>query len=501
MLSRLATLTAASVLGAVVVCGAQTGPPSPQDAPVAAPGVVASAIAAAEAVTEQPAGRTDGRACDLCPPRRPGKAVIQTTVINGIYGLANLARGQVTARITPKTWWDNMEHGWVWDLDDFAVNQIGHPYQGSNYFNTGRANGLGFYESAAVTAFGSGTWEYFGETNKASLNDFINTTMGGIALGEMFHRVGWLIRDTRATGKARLWSELAATVVDPVTGGNRFLSGDASRVGEPPAELQAPPLGGFVAAGVLWRGNDERAINSTGKPVIEMDLLYGDPTEGRSRTAFDAFIVKLALGGGSAVSEGRIRGRLYGQPFKNDRLQFTVAQGYYYNSNEAYKYGAQSVDAYVGFKSTLSPRTTFLLTGWAGVTVLGAVDSLPADVTAPPVEEEEEGDAGQGVSEGPRYYDYGPGGNFGATASLMRDGRVFLLAFYEGRHLYSLDGVRANHLLQRLRLDLMTPLRGPLGLGATAEYYDRHTFYQDENLTTRKTQYPQFRVYLTWRLS
>ena len=114
-------------------------------------------------------------------------------------------RGQVTARITPETWWANMEHGWVWDLDDFVVNQVGHPYQGSNYFNTGRANGLSFYESAAVTAFGSSTWEYFGETNKPSLNDFINTTLGGIALGEMFHRAAWLVRDPRATGRGRLW--------------------------------------------------------------------------------------------------------------------------------------------------------------------------------------------------------------------------------------------------------------------------------------------------------
>ena len=104
-----------------------------------------------------------------------------------------------------------MEQGWVWDLDDFVVNQFGHPYQGSNYFTTGRANGLSFRESAAVTAFGSATWEYYGETNSPSLNDLINTTLGGIALGEMFHRTAWLIRDPRATGRGRLWREVGAT--------------------------------------------------------------------------------------------------------------------------------------------------------------------------------------------------------------------------------------------------------------------------------------------------
>jgi hypothetical protein len=109
--------------------------------------------------------KAERRACEGCPRRSVGKALLQTTFINVIYEAANLIRGQVTARITPKTWWDNMSNGWVWDLDDFGVNQVGHPYQGNNYFTSGRANGLSFYESAALTAFGSGTWEYFGETN------------------------------------------------------------------------------------------------------------------------------------------------------------------------------------------------------------------------------------------------------------------------------------------------------------------------------------------------
>jgi hypothetical protein len=154
----------------------------------------------------------EGRACDGCPRRSVGRAFLDTTIVNVFYETANLVRGQVTAEITPKTWWANMEQGWVWDLDDFTVNQIGHPYQGNNYFNAARSNGLSFWESGAITAFGSGTWEYFGETNHASLNDLINTTLGGIALGEMFHRMAWLVRDTRATG-GRLWKDRAIATI------------------------------------------------------------------------------------------------------------------------------------------------------------------------------------------------------------------------------------------------------------------------------------------------
>jgi hypothetical protein len=439
------------------------------------------------------------RACEGCPRRSVGRALFQTTMINVLYEAANLIRGQVTARITPETWWDNMSQGWVWDLDDFVVNQVGHPYQGNNYFTSGRANGLSFYESAALTAFGSGTWEYFGETNFPSVNDFINTTLGGIALGEMFHRAAWLVRDTRATGRGRLWREIGATVLDPVTGYNRFRTGDAKRITEKPADMVPSTLAGFASAGVLWRGSETRAIDATGQPFLEADLLYGDPRTGHSRTPYDAFSVRLRFGGGSAFSEARVRGRLLGQPLGGGKTQFTVMQSYDYQSNDAYATGAQSIEAAVGMTQPLSSRTNVWLMGWGGLTVLGAVDSLPLGITERPSEPEEPG-AGQGVSEGPRFYDYGPGSTFGAIASFSRDRRPFAAFFYEGRHLYSLDGVRANHFLQRTRLDLLLPLRGSLGFGVSGEYFFRQSFYQDEDRTQVEYRYPQFRTYFTWSI-
>ena len=440
----------------------------------------------------------EGRACEGCPPRRVGKAFLQTTYVNVIYELANLARGQVTARITPATWWANMQRGWVWDLDDFLVNQIGHPYQGSNYFNTGRSNGLSFWESAGATAFGSGTWEYFGETNHASLNDLINTTLGGIALGEMFHRTAWLVRKPGAMGRRRLISEIAATAIDPITGVNRFLSGDSSRVSEKPAEFVPIRLGGYASAGVLWRGSNTRAFEGSGEPFLETDLLYGDPTDGHTRTPYDAFAVRLRFGGGGAFSEARVRGRLLGQPFKNGRFQLNVLQAYDFSQNKAYQFGAQSFEVQGAFTGQTSTRTSAWVSGWGGLTALGAVDSLPPGVTAPV--EEPTDDAGQGVSEGPRNYDYGPGSTFGAAATFMRDGRMFAAVRYESHHLYSLDGIRANHLLQQFRLDLLVPLRGPLGIGVAGEYFHRKTYYQDGN-PPAKLHFPQFRAFLTWRVA
>jgi hypothetical protein len=238
-------------------------------------------------------------------------------------------------------------------------------------------------------------------------------------------------------------------------------------------------------------------VASTGQPFVETDLVYGDPRTGSSRTPYDAFTVRLRFGGGSAFSEARVRGRLMGASL--GKTQFSVVQSYDFQSNDAYATGAQSLEVTIGAMPRLSSRTDMTLLGWGGVTVLGAVDSLPEGLTEPPPAPEGPG-AGQGVSEGPRYYDYGPGSTFGALAVFARDNRPFAVLMYEGRHLYSLDGVRANHFLQRTRLDLLTPLRGALGVGVSGEYFFRQSFYQDASRTQVEYRYPQFRAYFTWRV-
>jgi hypothetical protein len=444
---------------------------------------------------DQPLAQPDPRrACDGCPPRRVGTALIQVTLVNVIYESANLIRGQETAKITPKTWWTNMKRGWEWDLDDFAVNQIGHPYQGNNYFTTGRANGMNFWESAALTAFGSSTWEYFGETNQASLNDFINTTMGGIALGEMFYRTAWLIRNTSKA--PRVMNEVAAAAIDPMTGLNRFLSGDAGRVHEKPPEVVPSDLGGLFLAGVLSRGSNTDAVPDNTTAFVETDLFYGDLTTDRSRTPYDAFAVRLTFGGGSPFSEARVRGRLLSQPLGSGSWLLTIAQGYQYNNNDAYQFGAQSADVHLSLVKSLTSRMSMFLAFSGGATILGAVDSIPPGVER----EEPDPEAPQGVSTGPRYYDYGPGANLGAVLTLSRNRRLFFAASYELHHLHTLDGFRAEHVLQRLRADVLIPIKGKLGAGAAGEFFDRKTYYSPGQETSRY-RFPQIRIYMTWRVS
>ena len=64
-----------------------------------------------------------------------------------------------------------------------------HPFNGAAYYNSSRANGLGFWPSAGFALGGAFEWECCGETQPMSFNDMFSTTIGGIALGESQYRL------------------------------------------------------------------------------------------------------------------------------------------------------------------------------------------------------------------------------------------------------------------------------------------------------------------------
>jgi hypothetical protein len=427
-------------------------------------------------------GQGDGRACPGCPARRPTMAIVQVLGVNVFYNLMNLAikpsEEKQYFRVGFNSWWDNLRYGFEWDDNAFAVNQIGHPYQGSNYFTAGRANGLSFWESAPLAALGSATWEYFGETHKPSVNDLINTTVGGIAIGEMLHRTGWLIRDPTKTGKSRLWNEIVATAIDPLTGMNRFISGDAGKVSEKPAEFVPSRTAGDLEAGVLWRGDNEKAFSTAGEPYVQINLGYGESFGSQYRQPYDAFTVGFRLGGGSAISEGLIRGRLYARPLgKDGSSQFSVFQAYDYLTNTAFEFGGQSVFTAVSRRVKSSGRTDMMMVAGGGPLLLGAFNS-------PYV-------FGQD-----RYYDYGPGLVYSASATLRRDGFPVVRAVYGGVYLHVVSGTSGDHLAQSIRLEGLVPVRRQLRLGVAADYIRRKVYYDFED--DRDDKYPQFRVFLAW---
>ena len=426
--------------------------------------------------------------CPGCPKRRPWHAVGQVLGINVLYNVANLVikpeEEKIYFRVYPKIWWNNISYGFEWDDNTFQVNQFGHPYQGNNYFNAGRANGLSFWESAPLAALGSLTWEYMGERHKPSLNDLVMTTMGGISLGEMFHRTAWLIRDPRLTGKGRLTREIIATVLDPITGANRFISGDSGKVTEKPPEYIPTSLLASFDAGALWQGEDTSFSGASGDPFLQLNLGYGTMTSGQSKQPFDAFVVDMRFGGGSGISEATVRGRLFGRSVGSTpdssagpARHLSVVMGYDYQNNSAYQYGGQSVGVAFAGTRVLSDTwaMTLLLSG--GGLVLGAMDSLYYD--------------------GPdRQYNFGPGLTYAGRVAFMRKGLPVARASYGSVWMHTVDGAQADHWAQGLRFDLIVPVKGTFGAGVTSEFIRRKSYYDAADDILQR--FPRFRVYLSW---
>ncbi|MFO7692545.1 MAG: DUF3943 domain-containing protein [Vicinamibacterales bacterium] len=432
----------------------------------------------------------DGRrACPGCPRRRPLWAFGEVVGANLVYVGFNLAFKPADEKIYyktyPKIWWNNISYGFEWDDNTFMINQWGHPYQGSTYFSAGRGNGLSFWESAPLAAIGSLMWEYLAVRHKPSLNDLVMTTMGGIALGEMFHRTAWLIRDTTETGRRRMTREIIAAVVDPVTGINRFIDGDSGKVVEKPAEFIPSDLSAAFDAGVLWRGQNLSFLNAHGEPFLQVNLEYGTLSQGRSKQPFDAFLVNMRFGGdGGAFSEVRVRGRLTGwqlggAPSHASRpaLHFMTVMGYDYDNNAAFQFGGQDIAAAITADWPLTPAWRLAMSASSGFLVLGAIDSI--------------------YQSGPdRQYDFGPGLSYSAGAALTRRGHPFLRAHYDAVWLHTVDGAQSEHWTQSVRLDVIAPLRGRLGLGTSAEFVRRKSYYDVADDVMQR--YPQLRVYLSW---
>src|SRR5574344_2586416 len=124
----------------------------------------------------------------------------------------------------------NIKNGFVWDNDQFSTNLFAHPYHGGLYFNCARSNGLSFFESVPYSFCGSLMWETTCEREPPAINDLMATTMGGVCIGEVTHRLSDLILDDSKRGGARFWRELLAGVVCPIKALNRIISGDAWKV-------------------------------------------------------------------------------------------------------------------------------------------------------------------------------------------------------------------------------------------------------------------------------
>ena len=151
-------------------------------------------------------------------PKRYWQAAAEATGINvGVQLFDRYALNSDFAQTTLNSLKRNFTDGMVWDNDFFITNLFAHPYHGNLYFNAARSNGLSFWESAPYALGGSLMWEFLGETEPPAINDIIATTCGGIAIGEMTHRLSRTVLDDRDRGGIRFLREADIVILQRLT--------------------------------------------------------------------------------------------------------------------------------------------------------------------------------------------------------------------------------------------------------------------------------------------
>jgi len=437
-----------------------------------------SPLLAAEARAAQEQSPSVGIPANLpCPDcnvrRRWGAAIGELMLVQLIpSSVNNVIRDAEWAKISPDVWYDNLQNPWKWDDNKFVNNQFSHPYHGNLYFNSARANGFGFWGSAPWPFAGSAMWELFGEGWAPSPNDFWNTSVGGLSLGEALWRLSSLTLDNTATGSERVWREIGGAVLNPIRGFNRLVSGETGRVSANPSEWRPSFIQGAIDVGYRKIGGENSLSGdlATDQVYAQLRLQYGDGYEDVTHAPFSTFRVKAEVADKESQGQrGRLsmleaRGSLYGHVLsKSETTEHLLGAfiRYEYYNNPAYEFGGQSFSG-----------------GWLGrwrkssgfetrAEVLASF--YPIGATRSDFFSAEEG----------RDYDYGFG--YGATPSVtfVWWPRFVFRTGYTLSHIHTLDGAHSSHTQGGGYFDARFQATKSIGLGMSYFNYHRWSKYRD----------------------
>ncbi len=327
----------------------------------------------------------------LLPRRNPFKAGLETVGLNvGVWAFDRYVLDGDFAYISLNTMSNNIKHGFVWDNDQFSTNLFAHPYHGGLYFNTARCNGMTFWESLPYSIGGSLMWEFLMENEPPAINDFIATSIGGACLGEVTYRLSDLIIDDRTTGWQRFGREFLTTLVSPMRGLNRIMSGDAWRHRTIRGRsLKSTPAMFYVTAGHRALAEDSEIRRELDNGMyVDFALIYGNLFDDENDKPYDAFSLRATFNMFSQqplISSVNAIGQLWGTNIplkrKNRALHVGVFQHFDYYDSDAVLDG-EKINSYriseaaafgggIMYAARLNKNMNFATTGYLNAILLG----------------------------------------------------------------------------------------------------------------------------------
>jgi len=398
---------------------------------------------------------------DTLPPHRFGRAAFQLALGELIpWTVDRYLRNVDYAHISFSTVGHNLQpSSWTWDNDPFGTNQFAHPYHGSLYFSAFRANGYTFWQSAPPTLVGSYIWETAAEKQYPSPNDFINTSFGGIILGEMTYRLSNQIVNNRTRGFKRQFSEILALMVNPMNGFTRILDGKWGKINRNSHERDSTHvLTEFDLGARKFRADHHGRTGWYG----HLRLSYGTPFE-NYRTPFSNISINGEFGSddSSKVNILSVYGSLAGwwlSKVERDPQLLTLSANYDYIHNEAFFYSAQSVK--------LNWIATFQLSH--GVQLTSGAGAGPVLLAAVP----------DHYLFNSRNYDYGTGGGVYGQLGVTLLNRFSYRLNYRGGLIKTINGNASHYVLQAVTSELSVRCATGIYLCAEPGFFQLHGYYE-----------------------
>jgi len=436
--------------------------------------------------------------------KRYWQAVAEMTGINvGVQLFDRWALNSDFAQTTLNSLKHNFTDGMVWDNDYFITNLFAHPYHGNLYFNAARTNGLSFWESAPYALGGSLMWEFLGETEPPAINDIIATSMGGIAIGEMTHRLSRTFLDDSDRGFSRFLREAAAAIVNPIQGLHRIFSGDAWHIRHDHNRYHnynELPVDVSLSLGWRYLADDGALFRGVHAPYLNMTLTYGTSVDGERHTKpYDFFDVDgtFSLGGGQPlVNSLQILGRIWSMPILNKKDmagEFGIYQHFNYYDAEPIEDGSSLTPYRISEAAGFGPGFILSLPQTGGLSkleqrvflsgiLLGGTKSDYFNVI------ERDYNMGSGFSiKSKTQLDFGRFGRFILNAKYFR---LYTWKGYEDKdlqayadgtkdlHYLNVQGDRSNAALLVVNPVMEIHLARQWSITLSGAYYSRRTYYK-----------------------
>lgn len=378
------------------------------------------------------------------------------------------------ARISWKTVGHNLNPGsWEFDNDEFQTNQFGHPYHGSNFYSAFRVNGYSFWQAAPAAFAGSYLWETFAENQAPAPNDFINTSYGGIILGEMTYRLSNKIVNNRTRGFKRQVDEVFAFLVNPMNGLHRITTGKWGKYSGNSTERDSSKI--YAEFGLGIRTFNNGLHNAQSGWFGHIKLLYGTPYE-NYRVPFSNISVNAEFGkdDSTRINVVSVYGSLAGWEIasteKYEHLA-VLSANYDYVRNVAFFYGGQSLRINILSEFDISKKITINTQIGGGALILGAVPD-------------------RYLTRG-RDYDYGSGAAYNVSGGINFANKFFYNLKYTGGWLVTLNGNASHYFLHTLSSEIGYHINKSLELAAEPGYLELNSHYnQHPNINSK---YPYFR--------